>query len=148
MTKKERNDLIYKLQEEGYSQTEIGKFYDLSQSAISLIIIEKRKGLPERTEETRGQKSKLSSSELAELKKILGEKPALELGFNYWNKWSIQALIKEKFGVHYHENYIWKIMKKIGFTSQIPQKKDYRQDPKAVKEFKEKTSIAIKKSKG
>ena len=46
----------------------------------------------------------------------------------------------------YHENYIWEIMKKIGFSSQLPQKKDYRQSEKKVSTFKEEKIGQIKKS--
>lgn len=145
MTKSERDNMIWKLHKEGYSQKEIGKFYNLSQSAVSLIIINKREGKPERTKETRGRKSEITLSQLEELKETLSKTSAAEIGFSYWNKWSVRALIKEKFGVEYHQNYIWEIMKKIGYTSQVPQKKDYRKDPRKVKKFKEEKGPAIKK---
>ncbi|NRA51500.1 MAG: hypothetical protein HRU12_20440 [Phaeodactylibacter sp.] len=54
MTKKERNELIYARHQEGYSQEEIGRFYNLSQSAISLIILNKKRNVPEKEEETCG----------------------------------------------------------------------------------------------
>lgn len=145
MTKKERNKLIYARYEEGYSQEEIGRFYNLAQSTISLIISNKKKGIPENTEERRGAKSRLSASDLKNLSEILKGSPS-EKGFSYWNKWSVQSLIKEEFKVDYHENYIWKIMEIIGFSSQLPQKKDYRQDEKKVKVFKEEKVCEIKKS--
>lgn len=146
MTKKERNELIYARHQEGYSQEEIGRFYNLSQSAISLIILNKKRNVPEKEEETRGAKSKMSKLQYEELKEVLNTQPASIIGFVHWDKWSIQALIKEKFGVSYHENYIWKIMKKIGFSSQVPQKKDYRQDAAKVEEFKSTKGLEIKKS--
>ena len=145
MTKSERNDLIYNLSQEGYSQTEIGKIYNLSQSAVSLIIIKKRKGIPENTKETRGRKARLDSSQLEKLKKLLSKPNTTGIGFSHWTKWSVQALIKKEFGVTYHKNYIWEIMKKIGYTSQVPQKKDYRQNEEKVKAFKEEKALSIKK---
>ena len=143
MTKKERNELICTRHEEGYSQEEIGKFYGLSQSRISAIILNKRRGIAERTEETRGVKSRLSEADLQKLDEIL-KAPVDEENFPYWNKWSVKKIIKDTFGVDYHENYIWKLMAKIGFTSQRPQKKDYRQDPGKVKNFKNKEVAVIK----
>lgn len=106
MTKKERNQLIWERYQEGYSQEEIGKFYNLSQSAVSLIIVRKERNIPEPTQETRGAKAKLTSAQLSELRRFLLNDPVSIIGFSHWNKKSIQALIEKKFGVHYHENYI------------------------------------------
>ena len=50
-----------------------------------------------------------------------------------------------KFGVKYHENYIYKIMKYVNFTSQLPSTKDYRKNAEVVKAFKEERIPAIKK---
>jgi transposase len=144
LTKRQRNKLIYERHKEGYSQQEIGKFYGLSQSAVSLIIISARKGNLENQEEKRGAKSRLTDGELEDLKGILDSEQS-EAGFSGWNKWSVKALIHREFGVDYHENYIWKIMEKIGYTSQLPSKKDYRQDARKVKQFKEHKVAEIKK---
>lgn len=145
MKKAERNKLIISRHKAGYSQEEIGKFYDLSQSAISLIIVNAKKGIKPIEKERRGAKSRLSETELEELKGLLSS--PFEESFKYWNKWSVQKLIEDNFGVKYHENYVWKIMKKIGYSSQLPQKKDYRQDREKVEEFKKKKVVEIKKSK-
>ena len=145
MTKFERNKIIYARFEDGYSQKEIGSFYNLSQSAVSLIIVNIRNGVAEKKEETRGAKSRLSSSDMEKLAVLLKKSPS-ENDFNYWNKWSVKSLIKKEFGVDYHENYIWRIMKKIGFSSQIPQEKDYRQSPTKVSDFKKEKIAEIKKS--
>lgn len=145
MTKSERNALIYARYQEGYGQEELGKFYNLSQSSISLILKKKELGIGDQEVETRGRKPRLSDSELLLLEELL--KYPEKQRVSHWNKWRIKALIKEAFGVDYHENYVWSIMKKIGFTSQRPQIKDYRQDLKAVEEFKETTAKNLKKSK-
>ncbi len=146
LTKRERNELIYARYSEGYSQEEIGKFYGLSQSRVSAIIIERESGLPERLEETRGVKPRLGEADLKKLSELLKATPDEE-GFSHWNKRSVKQLIKDVFDVDYHENYIWKVMSKIGFTSQRPQKKDYRQDREKVEGFKNKDALAIKKIK-
>lgn len=145
MKKEERDALIYARYQEGYSQAEIGKFYGLCQSSISAILLAKKRGVPPRTKETRGAKSRLSAQDLEQLREILN-KPMEDGSFPYWNKWSVKQIIKETFHVDYHENYVWKLMEKINFTSQRPQKKDYRQDAEKVEGFKNKDAPAIKKS--
>ena len=148
MTKRERNKLIYARYEEGYSQEEIGKFYKLSQSRVSAIILKKKRGVTESEKETRGVNSRLSEEQFNELSECLKRPKTDKEDFSYWNKWSVQKLIKDKFDVDYHENYIWALMKKIGFTSQRPQKKDYRQSAEKVEIFKTKDAPRIKKSEG
>jgi len=145
LKKEERDALIYARYQEGYSQAEIGKFYGLCQSRISAILLEKKRGIPPRSVETRGAKSRLSDQDLEQLREILN-KPMEDESFPYWNKWSVKQIIKDTFDVDYHENYIWKLMEKMNFTSQRPQKKDYRQQSEIVERFKNKDAPAIKKS--
>ena len=147
MTKRERNELICTQYKEGYSQEKIGKFYNLSQSRVSEILLEKKRGIPKIIKETRGAKARLNEKQLSELSELLKRSKKEKDGFPYWNKWSIKQLIKDTFDVDYHENYIWKLMDKIGFTSQRPQTKDYRQCEEKLDTFKKQTAPSIKKSK-
>ena len=144
MTKFERDKLIYECHKNGMSQTEIGKIYGLSQSTISEIVIAIRNGFTGDKIETRGSKSRLNDEEKTKLKQILTCSPT-DYGYFMWNKWSIKALISKEFGVDYHENYIWEIMKCIRFSSQLPIKKDYRKDEKKVEIFKTQKAEDIKK---
>lgn len=137
--------MIFDRYNEGYSQNEISKFYGLSQSAVSAIIISVKNGGLENKKETRGVKSRLTDSELDQLLILLKSEQSKE-GFSGWNKWSVKELISQNFGVKYHENYIFEIMRKIGYTSQLPSKKDYRQSAEKVAQFKDVKVLAIKKS--
>ena len=144
MTNQERNKLIYQQHQKGHSQTLIGQFYGLSQSAVSLIIIEQRSGKAADKEDNRGAESKLSDKDLERLKKLL-EEGASQEGFSGWNKWTVQSLIKKEFGVDYHQNYISRLLKRIGYSSQLPVLRDYRQDAAKVKTFKEEKVAELKK---
>lgn len=147
MTKLERNKLIFKLHKEGNSQIKLGDLFNLSQSAISKIIINFPKSQEIPLRENRGAQPKLGIEELKELKDLLNESPQ-SYSYTVWDKWSVKSLIQAQFGVIYHQNYIYKIMKKIGFSSQKPKLKDYRQSPVKVQEFKEQKIDEIKKSEG
>ncbi len=94
MTKAERNTIIYSRYKEGYSQEEIGKFYKLSQSQVSNIVLCKERGIVGPKEETRGSKSRLSDSDLEKLEKLLKTGPDDGQDFAYWNKWRVKELIK------------------------------------------------------
>ena len=143
MTKRERNLLIVQQYETGkYSQSEIGTFYNLSQKMVSHILLHRDGWQLEDKPENRGVKSKLSASDLEKLKELLSESSHS----SYWTKKTVKKLIFEHFAIDYHPNYIWKLMQKIGFTSQRPSLKDYRQDPEKVKVFKKETIPSIKKN--
>ena len=144
MTKFERSKLIESCHNKGKSQKEIGGIFNLSQSAISQILISIKGKEKDDFVETRGVKPKLTEEQKQELAIILRKAPS-EYGFFLWNKWSIQAIIKTKFEISYHENYIYKIMQYINFTSQKPALKDYRQNEEKVRNFKEKEVVEIKK---
>ncbi len=97
MTKRERNNLIYARHEEEYSQEDIGKFYGLSQSRVSAIILSIKNGTADLEKKKRGVKSRLDGADLEKLKLLLEIKEEKE-AFYIWNKWSIKKLIKENFG--------------------------------------------------
>ena len=145
MNKIERNKLIKSCHKSGKSQKEIGVIFNLSQSAVSKILIHYNEEQNKDFKDRRGAKSKLSETQKNELKNLLSNSPS-DYGFHVWNKWSIQSLIKTEFGIEYHENYIYKIMRCINFTSQLPSTKDYRKNPTIVKTFKEEKIPDIKKS--
>lgn len=144
MTKLERNKSIFECHKKGFTQKVIGEIFNIGQSAVSQIVAFMKKGDLSPKEEARGAKPKLTDKQKDELKGILLKSPT-DYGYFTWDKWSIKALIKQEFEVDYHENYIWKIMKSINYSSQKPQMKDYRKDQKKVKTFKEETAPEIKK---
>lgn len=144
MTKFERDKSIETCHKKGISQKDIAEIFRLSQSSVSQILKSIKGKEKDNFIETRGAKSRLSKEEKEELKVILQTSPTTH-GFFSWDKWSIQSIIKTKFGKSYHENYIYKIMRCINFTSQKPATKDYRQNEELVRDFKEKKVIEIKK---
>lgn len=144
MTKVERNGYILGCHKVGLSQQEIGDIYSLSQGAVSQILNKMKSGASECVVENRGAKCKLNEEQLNQLSAILLKSPN-EYGYQVWNKWSIKFIIEKEFGVNYHQNYIYKIAMRIGFSSQRPQLKDYRKKPEKVEEFKTTTVPEIKK---
>ena len=144
MTKLERNKAIYECHKSGIIQAEIGKIFSIAQSTVNEVLRLAKLGFFSPEQENRGATSKLTSVQLEELKTFLLKKPS-EYGYHSWNKRSIKSLIKSKFSVDYHENYIWNIMKYIGFSTQLPQMQDYRKKQQLVDDFKEKKASEIKK---
>lgn len=144
MTNFERNKLIEGCHNRGQTQKKIGEIFNLSQSSVSQILKSIKGKEKDDYIETRGVNSRLTEEQKKKLKLILKKDPS-EYGFFLWNKWSIQSIIEQEFSISYHENYIYKIMKCINFTSQKPATKDYRKNEELVKNFKEKKIVEIKK---
>ena len=144
MTKIERNKAIYECHKQGITQVVIGSIFSITQGTVSQIVKLAKLGIFGPDEENRGATSKLTSAQFDELKTLLLKNPS-DYGFHLWNKHSIKSLIKSEFGVDFHENYIWYIMKCIGFSTQLPQVKDYRQKQQLVDDFKDKKAPEIKK---
>lgn len=147
MTIQERNEAIFECHKQGLNQVLIGKIFKRSQSTISKVIRLVKSGRNVTKAETRGSKPYLTNSEKEVLKKTLEQSPA-DFGYTVWDKWSIKEIIFKKFAVRYHENSISRIMKCIKFSSQKPQRKDYRQDADKVRKFKSEQIPKFKKSAG
>jgi len=145
MTKIERNKAIYECHKTGITQSKIATIFSIAQSTVNEVLRLAKLGIFGPSQENRGSKPKLTATQLDELKALLLKNPS-DYGFHLWNKHSIKSLIKSEFDVDYHENYIWYIMKCIGFSTQLPQVKDYRKKQQLVDDFKDKKALEIKKS--
>ncbi|WP_448520431.1 winged helix-turn-helix domain-containing protein [Rhodoflexus sp.] len=90
---------------------------------------------------------KLTASQLEDLKKCMACS-AEDEGFvgPHWNARRLQQLIWDKFGVSYHVNSIYALLRRLGYSAQKYTTVDYRRDEAAVEVFVEQTLPALKKS--
>lgn len=89
---------------------------------------------------------RLSESQFKELANLLRE-GASNHGFvtDNWTQQRVADLIEKRFEVRYSTSHISQIIKRIGFTSQKPERHSYRQDPEQVEEWREQTLPDLKK---
>lgn len=145
-----RNRTIIELHQSGKAQTEIAQLVGCTQAWVSKIINryakEGLKGLTSRGK-AKGAKPRLDSVQLEHLESLLLD-GALEHGFatDNWTRERIASLILKEFQVNYHPSHISKLMKKIGFSLQVPIGHSYRKDDRAVQEWKAQALPSIKKS--
>lgn len=145
-----RNRTIIELQQSGKNQTEIAQLVGCSQAWVSKIIKryskEGSQGLTSKGK-AKGAKSRLDAVQLKELASFLLD-GALEHGFatDNWTRKRIAKLIAKEFQVNYHPSHISKLIRKLGFSLQVPISHSYRKDDKAVAEWKTQTLPSIKKS--
>lgn len=84
-----------------------------------------------------GPTSRLSPNQLAELAKIVetGPDPAVD-GVVRWRRVDLQRVIKERFGVEYHERHVSTLLKKLGFSHMSARPRHPGQDADTVEAFK------------
>ena len=91
---------------------------------------------------TEGPKPRLSPEQLAEFAAIVETGPNRKVdGVARWRRIDLKRVIVEKFGVDYHQRYIGKLLKKLGFSHISARPRHPAQDERIVEAFK-KTSRA------
>lgn len=75
---------------------------------------------------------RLSEAQRAELAALVDAGPlAAGLSTGMWTGKAVAALVKERFGVSYHPQYIPRLLHQMGFSLQRPRKRLARADPEA-----------------
>jgi transposase len=89
-----------------------------------------------RDRERVGRPRKLSSKQLAALKRIL-KKGALRHGYQteLWTLKRVGDIIEKEFDVKYNTTHVWRVLRSLGFSAQIPLLKAVERNEKAIKEW-------------
>ena len=86
---------------------------------------------------TEGPKSRLSAEQLAELARIVEAGPDRERdGVVRWRRIDLKRVIKERFGVDFHERYVGSLLKKLGFSHISARPRHPAQDERIVEAYK------------
>ncbi len=86
---------------------------------------------------TDGPKSRLSTEQLAEFAKIVETGPdRARDGVVRWWRVDLKRVIKERFGVDFHERYVGTLLKKLGFSHISARPRHPGQDARIVEAYK------------
>jgi transposase len=86
---------------------------------------------------TEGPKPRLSTAQLAELAKIVEAGPdRARDGVVRWRRVDLKRVIAERFGVDFHERYVGKLLKKLGFSHISARPRHPVQDGEIVEAYK------------
>lgn len=66
-------------------------------------------------------------------------------GTDLWTLKRVNALIRKKFGATFSDVHVWRLLGKLGFSSQKPERQAKERDESAVQNWREKTWPKIKK---
>lgn len=140
-----RNTIVLNLAESGLTQQQIGLAVGLGQQAVSHIIQQTSQGLPI-CKKHLGATARLGAQERANLPGLL-KKGAENYGFtgDYWTCKRVKSVIEQAYGVAYEVKQVGRILAKISWTRQKPQKKDAQQDEAKVEHWKTVELPALKK---
>ena len=86
---------------------------------------------------TSGPTPRLSPDELAEFAKIVETGPDRKVdGVVRWRRIDLKRVIAMRFGVDYHQRYVGKLLKKLGFSHISARPRHPAQDERIVEAFK------------
>jgi len=93
-----------------------------------------------------GRPPKLSAGQLRELERALKRGPET-FGFTsgLWTATRVRELIAQQTGVRYHEDHVWRILRKLGWSCQRPVGRALERDEQAIRQWKKYRWPQIKK---
>lgn len=140
-----RNTILLNLADSGLTQKQKGLAVGLSQQAVSKLVQQAAQGLPV-CQKHLGATARLCDDQRDALPKLLAE-GAESYGFtgDYWTCARVKFVIEQAYGVVYEIKQVGRILGKIDWTRQKPQKKDAQQDAAKVEQWKTVELPALKK---
>ena len=139
----------FELKQEGWSQQDISRALGVGKSAVSQWMKRAREeGGKEalRKRSSPGAPPRLSADQRARLPGLL-EKGAVAHGFRgeVWTCQRVAQLIKREFGVVYHPAHVSRILKRLDFSLQKPDRLADQRDEDAIQEWTQKRWPELKK---
>ena len=145
---KRRIEAVRLVFEEGLSQAEAARRVNAAQQSVNGWIKRYREsGQAGLTKAGRaGRKPLLNPQQLAQLETMLLEGPEAH-GFRtpLWSCPRVARLIRDRFGVDYHEGHVWKLLRALNWSPQRPVGRARERNEDAIREWKRETWPAIKK---
>lgn len=94
-----------------------------------------------------GRPPKLEASERRSLTRLL-LRGASSCGFptDLWTTRRVAQVIQERFGVEYHPNHLWRLLRGLGWSCQRPETRARERDEEAIEHWKRYRWPHIKKS--
>ena len=95
-----------------------------------------------------GRPPKLSSAQLRDLERALKRGPeAFGFASGLWTAARVRDLIEYRTGVRYHEDHVWRILRKLNWTCQRPSGRALERDEQAIRHWKKyRMAAGLKKS--
>jgi transposase len=137
-----------RLLREGLSQSEVARRVEVHRQSVSRWARELEesgvRGL--RKAARTGRPAKLSPAQLRDLERALKRGPeAFGFTSGLWTAARVRDLIECRTGVRYHEDHVWRILRKLNWSCQRPTGKALERDEQAIQQWKKASWPRIKK---
>jgi transposase len=94
-----------------------------------------------------GRPAQLNAEQYEQLREVLlnGAQSA-GFGTDLWTLKRVRQTIEKRFGVRFSEVHVWRLLGRLGFSSQKPEKRAAERDEAAISRWKRRTWPALKKT--
>src|SRR6266852_5055594 len=138
-----------RLLRQGLSQSQVARVVGVHRQSVSRWAQELEqsgvRGL--RQAKRTGRPPKLNPAQLRDLERALQRGPeAFGFASGLWTASRVRAVIEYRTGVRYHEDHVWRILRKLNWSCQRPSGKALERDEQAIRQWKRVTWPRIKKS--
>src|ERR1700726_5328294 len=132
----------------GLSQSEVARKVGVHRQSVSRWARELEesgvRGL--RQAKRTGRPPKLSPAQLRDLERALKRGPeAFGFASGLWTASRVRDLIEDRTGGRYHEDHVWRILRKLNWSCQRPTGKALERDEQAIRQWKKVMWPRIKK---
>lgn len=138
----------WELKQQGWKQDDIAKALGVSKGAVSQWVKRARQGgqAALRRHPAPGPTPRLTQAQLGQIPTLLS-KGAEYYGFigQVWTAPRVATVIKEVFGVRYHETHVRRILKSLDWSSQKPIQRATQRDEAAIASWQAERWPALKK---
>lgn len=94
-----------------------------------------------------GRPARLDAKQHDRLREVLlAGAQAAGFGTDLWTLKRVRQTIEKRFGVRYSAVHVWRLLGRLGFSSQKPEKRAAERDEAAIGHWKRRTWPALKKS--
>ena len=135
----ERRMEAARLLKQGFRQSEVARRVGVHRQSVSRWARELEqsgvRGL--RKAGRTGRPAKLSPAQLRELERALKRGPeAFGYATGLWTAGRVRDLIESRTGVRYHEDHVWRILRKLGWSCQRPSGRALERDEERIRRWK------------
>jgi transposase len=144
----ERRMEAARLLRQGLSQSQVARQVGVHRQSVSRWARELEqsgvRGL--RQAKRSGRPPKLSPTQLHDLERALKRGPEV-FGFvsGLWTAGRVRDLVEYRTGVRYHEDHVWRILRKLNWTCQRPSGRALERDEEAIRRWKKYRWPRVKK---
>ena len=144
-----RTEGVRLLEKGSKSQVETARILGVSGAAVSVWAKKLREHGKEslQSRKASGRPANLRPSDKTKLlEKMTAGASAAGFETERWTQARVQAMIEKEFGVHYHQNYISRLLHDLGWSVQQPETRAMERDEELIRAWLSKDWNRIKKS--